>query len=37
MGKFKFDVAIGIPCSGLMECLLRLPCISSQILTRTAC
>jgi len=28
---------MGIPCSGLMECLLRLPCISSQILTRTAC
>ena len=26
-----------VPCSGLMECLLRLPCISSQILTRTAC
>lgn len=32
-----FDYILSIPCSDLMECLLRLPCISSQILTRTAC
>lgn len=33
----NYDAVVMIPCSDLMECLLRLPCISSQILTRTAC
>ena len=37
-GKLKtFNEVLAIPCSDLRARLLSLPCISSQICTRTAC
>lgn len=33
----RYDVVLTIPCSDLRARLLSLPCISSQICTRTAC